>query len=247
MRFFHRCDRPRRRRRTRRSSRVVERAYRAGRDDRRCVRQRAARPPPAARHRRSRRVASACDTDGLRPAARGGDASGTGERRPAPARRRRYAPPVTRRRSRKSPAFHSSSRARRDQAPLADSGGSRRSPATAAFLSATVLLRPVLERAMLPTAAYVGGPGEIAYFAQVTCRGGRARRADSHWSCHAGPRRSSTRERSAPSTISAPRSRSFPIRTPSSRVRHASVYRWRRSGAQHATRRHARRRRPSTR
>lgn len=35
-------------------------------------------------------------------------------------------------------------------------------------LSATVLLRPVLERAILPTAAYVGGPGEIAYFAQVS-------------------------------------------------------------------------------
>ncbi|MEO6877133.1 MAG: bacillithiol biosynthesis BshC, partial [Gemmatimonadaceae bacterium] len=36
------------------------------------------------------------------------------------------------------------------------------------FLSSTVLLRPVLERAVLPTAAYVGGPGEFAYFAQVT-------------------------------------------------------------------------------
>jgi len=36
------------------------------------------------------------------------------------------------------------------------------------FLSATVLLRPVVERALLPTAAYVGGPGEIAYFAQVS-------------------------------------------------------------------------------
>lgn len=36
------------------------------------------------------------------------------------------------------------------------------------FLSATVLLRPVIERAILPTAAYVGGPGEIAYFAQVS-------------------------------------------------------------------------------
>jgi uncharacterized protein YllA (UPF0747 family) len=33
-------------------------------------------------------------------------------------------------------------------------------------LSATVLLRPVLERAILPTLAYVGGPAEIAYFAQ---------------------------------------------------------------------------------
>lgn len=36
------------------------------------------------------------------------------------------------------------------------------------WLSSTVLLRPVLERALLPTATYVGGPGEIAYFAQVT-------------------------------------------------------------------------------
>jgi bacillithiol biosynthesis cysteine-adding enzyme BshC len=36
------------------------------------------------------------------------------------------------------------------------------------FLSSTVLLRPVLERSILPTAAYVGGPGEFAYFAQVS-------------------------------------------------------------------------------
>jgi len=35
-------------------------------------------------------------------------------------------------------------------------------------LGATVLVRPVLERALLPTVAYCGGPGEIAYFAQVT-------------------------------------------------------------------------------
>ncbi|HTI64060.1 MAG TPA: bacillithiol biosynthesis BshC [Gemmatimonadaceae bacterium] len=36
------------------------------------------------------------------------------------------------------------------------------------FLSSTVLLRPVLERSLLPTMAYLGGPGEVAYFAQVT-------------------------------------------------------------------------------
>ena len=34
-------------------------------------------------------------------------------------------------------------------------------------LSPTVLLRPVIERCLLPSVAYVGGPGEVAYFAQV--------------------------------------------------------------------------------
>ncbi|HEV8448821.1 MAG TPA: bacillithiol biosynthesis BshC [Gemmatimonadaceae bacterium] len=37
-----------------------------------------------------------------------------------------------------------------------------------AHLSPTVLLRPVVERAILPTATYIGGPGEVAYFAQVS-------------------------------------------------------------------------------
>ncbi|HEX3865250.1 MAG TPA: bacillithiol biosynthesis BshC, partial [Gemmatimonadaceae bacterium] len=35
-------------------------------------------------------------------------------------------------------------------------------------LSSTVLLRPVVERAILPSACYVAGPGEFAYFAQAT-------------------------------------------------------------------------------
>ncbi|HEY4131280.1 MAG TPA: bacillithiol biosynthesis BshC, partial [Gemmatimonadaceae bacterium] len=36
------------------------------------------------------------------------------------------------------------------------------------WLSSTVLVRPALERSLFPTAAYLGGPGETAYFAQVT-------------------------------------------------------------------------------
>jgi bacillithiol biosynthesis cysteine-adding enzyme BshC len=35
-------------------------------------------------------------------------------------------------------------------------------------LGANVLLRPVLERALLPTVGYLAGPGEVAYFAQVS-------------------------------------------------------------------------------
>ena len=55
------------------------------------------------------------------------------------------------------------------------SGGRKRVPIKAAAkltvtddMGPNVLLRPVIERAILPTATYIGGPAEIAYFAQLS-------------------------------------------------------------------------------
>ena len=59
--------------------------------------------------------------------------------------------------------------------------------AAAERLSPNVLLRPVAERAVLPTVAYVAGPGEIAYFAQVSAvasaLGAAVPLAVPRWSC----------------------------------------------------------------
>jgi len=54
----------------------------------------------------------------------------------------------------------------RARVPVADAAAAART-ADVGSLGANVLLRPVLERALLPTVCYLAGPGEFAYFAQV--------------------------------------------------------------------------------
>ncbi len=54
----------------------------------------------------------------------------------------------------------------RTRIPVADAGSAARE-AEPGTLGANVLLRPVLERSLLPTLTYLAGPGELAYFAQV--------------------------------------------------------------------------------
>jgi uncharacterized protein YllA (UPF0747 family) len=54
----------------------------------------------------------------------------------------------------------------KERVPLTQAGDAARRDDL--VLSPNVLLRPVVERRLLPTVAYAGGAGEIAYFAQVT-------------------------------------------------------------------------------
>lgn len=59
------------------------------------------------------------------------------------------------------------SNGRRERIAIRDakSAASASAPGT---LGPNVLLRPIIERSILPTVAYVGGPAEVSYFAQVT-------------------------------------------------------------------------------
>ncbi|MBX6330447.1 MAG: bacillithiol biosynthesis BshC, partial [Gemmatimonadaceae bacterium] len=61
--------------------------------------------------------------------------------------------------------FDTTNGARR-RIPIAVAAAAADDPATT--LEANVLLRPVAERAVLPSVAYVAGPSEIAYFAQTS-------------------------------------------------------------------------------
>jgi uncharacterized protein YllA (UPF0747 family) len=61
--------------------------------------------------------------------------------------------------------FRVSANGVKERVPIAQAGDVAVQPQL--VLSANVLLRPVVERAILPTIGYFGGPGEVAYFAQV--------------------------------------------------------------------------------
>jgi len=61
----------------------------------------------------------------------------------------------------------SDTESRRERVKIRDAAGIAASGLPGG-LGPNVLLRPIVERSILPTVAYVGGPAEIAYFAQVS-------------------------------------------------------------------------------
>ncbi len=75
---------------------------------------------------------------------------------------------------------------RKRRVPVAEAAAVGRSARPEA-LSPNVLLRPVMERAVLPTVAYLAGPGELSYFAQVSAvadaLGAAQPLAVPRWSC----------------------------------------------------------------
>jgi bacillithiol synthase len=58
---------------------------------------------------------------------------------------------------------------RRARSAIADDDLLRRIDTDPDSFSPNVLLRPVVENALFPTIAYVAGPGELGYFAQIGC------------------------------------------------------------------------------
>lgn len=74
----------------------------------------------------------------------------------------------------------------RERVPIATASSVARE-AERGSLGANVLLRPVMERAILPTVCYMAGPGEYAYFAQVApvaqALGAQVPVAATRWAC----------------------------------------------------------------